>query len=118
MTAEQRIQQYFDANASDDLKKRVAEAGKTAKGALAYCTEQARKGATGNSACVDDATVYGWAMHYYEDEQASDWEGRSATRTSAPQAVATTARQKPPKTRSKAMASGMEQMDLFGSLMA
>ena len=118
MTAEERIQEYFDANASDDLKGRVAESGKTVKGALAYCTAQARKGATGMSACVDDATVFGWAMHYFEDEQAEKWEGRSVQAAVQDCTASTTVRQKPPRTRSKALADGMEQMDLFGSRMA
>lgn len=68
--AAERIRAYFEANASDDLKRRVAAEGKTAAGALAYAKEQARKLAVGGCACVDDETVYGWAMHYFEDEPA------------------------------------------------
>ena len=72
-----RIRAYFEANASEDLKRRVAAEGKTAAGALAYAKEQARKLAVGGCACVEDETVYGWAMHYFEDEPAEKPAGKT-----------------------------------------
>ncbi len=43
---------------------------KTLSGFMKYACDEARnlaeKGA--NSACIDDATVYGWAIHYFEEE--------------------------------------------------
>ncbi len=72
--AVERIRAYFEANASEDLKRRAAAEGKTAAGALAYAKGQARKLAVGGCACVEDETVYGWAMHYFEDEDAARWE--------------------------------------------
>lgn len=76
--AERKIREYFEANASEDLKARVAKSGKTAHGALEYAASRARKMAhSGNCVCVDDETVYGWCMHYFEDEDASSYEGKS-----------------------------------------
>ena len=71
---EKVILDYFENNASDDLKKRVEAEKKTIEGALKYCSSQARKHQVGNCACVDDATVFGWVMHYFEDEDAKKWE--------------------------------------------
>lgn len=71
---EKVILDYFEKNASDDLKKRVEAEKKTIEGALKYCSSQARKHQVGNCACVDDATVFGWVMHYFEDEDAKKWE--------------------------------------------
>ena len=43
---------------------------KTLSGFMKYACDEARnlaeKGA--NSACIDDATVYGWAIHYFEED--------------------------------------------------
>ena len=72
--AVERLRAYFEENASDDLRARAAEQGKTAEGAFTYAKSQARRLAVDGCACVDDATVYGWAMHYFEDEDASRWE--------------------------------------------
>lgn len=74
--AEAKILAYFEANASEDLKKRVEEEKKTPAGALHYCSALARKQSVNGCACIDDDTVYGWAMHYFEDEKASNHEGK------------------------------------------
>lgn len=75
---EEKILAYFEANASDDLKARVEKEKKTPAGALHYCMTQAQKQAVGNCACIDDETVFGWVMHYFEDEKASNHEGMSS----------------------------------------
>lgn len=43
---------------------------KTLAGFMKYACDEARKLAEkgANFACVDDATVYGWAIHYFEEE--------------------------------------------------
>lgn len=43
---------------------------KTLAGFMKYACDEARKLAEkgANSACIDDATVYGWAIHYFEEE--------------------------------------------------
>lgn len=66
------IAAYLEANASDALREKIAEAQKSGKGVAqcyAYITEQARKQAAGvNSVMIADEVVYGWAVHYFEDE--------------------------------------------------
>lgn len=74
--AERAFGEYFIANASEDLKKRVAEQKKTPKGALSYVAGEARKLAKGNVACMTDEQAYGLMMHYFEDEDAAKWEGK------------------------------------------
>lgn len=69
---EKAIADYLTANASDALREKIAEAHKAHKGiaqCYAYITEQARKEANGsNSVMIADEVVYGWAVHYFEDE--------------------------------------------------
>jgi hypothetical protein len=47
------------------LAQRVALDNKTVDKMWAYITGEARKLAVGNTAIVDDETVYGWAIHYF-----------------------------------------------------
>ena len=63
---------YLEANASDALRDKIREAQKNGKDiaqCYEYITAQARKEANGSqSVMIADAVVYGWAVHYFEDE--------------------------------------------------
>lgn len=80
--AEQRVKEYLEQNASEELAKKINEGvpvekdgktliqKKTLAGFIRYATEEARKTAEkgAKSACVDDNTVFGWAVHYFEED--------------------------------------------------
>ena len=77
-----RIKEYLEKSASDVLADKINNGvqvekdgktllnKKTLDGFMKYATDEARKlaekGAT--YACVDDATVFGWAIHYFEED--------------------------------------------------
>ncbi len=79
---EELILNYLQNNASETLADKINNGTpfekdgkpllnkKTLAGFMKYACNEARnlaeKGA--NSACIDDATVYGWAIHYFEEE--------------------------------------------------
>ena len=79
---EELILNYLQNNASETLADKINNGTtfekdgkpllnkKTLAGFMKYACDEARnlaeKGA--NSACIDDATVYGWAVHYFEEE--------------------------------------------------
>ena len=79
---EQKVKAYLEANASEVLAEkinggvRIQKDGKTLinkktlagfmKFACDEAKKQAEKGAS--SACIDDDTVYGWAVHYFEED--------------------------------------------------
>lgn len=79
---EELILDYLQNNASETLADKINNGTpfekdgkpllnkKTLSGFMKYACDEARnlaeKGA--NSACIDDATVYGWAIHYFEEE--------------------------------------------------
>ena len=81
-TAEEKILQYLKENASETLANKINNGTpfekdgkpllnkKTLSGFMKYACDEARKltekGA--NSACIEDSTVYGWAVHYFEEE--------------------------------------------------
>ena len=79
---ERKVKAYLEANASEMLAEkinngvRIQKDGKTLlnkktiagfmKFACDEAKKQAEKGA--HSACIDDAVVYGWAVHYFEED--------------------------------------------------
>ncbi len=82
-TAElQTIKEFLEENVNETLADKINNGTpfekdgkslinkKTLTGFMKYACDEARKLADKNatSACVDDATVYGWAIHYFEEE--------------------------------------------------
>lgn len=80
--AEEKILQYLQDNASEILANKInngtpfEEDGqqlinkKTLSGFMKYACDEARKLAEKgtSSACVEDTVVYGWVIHYFEEE--------------------------------------------------
>ena len=79
---EELILTYLQNNASETLADKINNGTpfekdghpllnkKTLSGFMKYACEEARKLAEkgANSACIDDVTVYGWAIHYFEED--------------------------------------------------
>ena len=80
--AEEKILQYLKENASETLAEKINNGTpfekdgkpllnkKTLSGFMKYACDEARNFAEkgSNSACIEDSTVYGWAVHYFEEE--------------------------------------------------
>ena len=80
--SEQKILEYLQNNARETLAEKINNGTpfekdgkpllnkKTLSGFMKYACDEARKLAEkgANSTCIDDATVYGWAVHYFEEE--------------------------------------------------
>ena len=76
------VKAYLEENASEVLAEkinsgvRIEKDGKTLinkktlDGFMKYASDEARKLASNgaNSACVEDRVVYGWAVHYFEED--------------------------------------------------
>ena len=76
------IKAYLEENASEIIAERINNGTpfekdgkqlinrKTLDGFMRYACDEARKLAAkgANSACVEDKVVYGWAVHYFEEE--------------------------------------------------
>ena len=79
---EELVLKYLRDNASETLADKINNGTpfekdghsltnkKTLAGFMKFACDEARKHAEkgANSACIDDATVYGWAIHYFEEE--------------------------------------------------
>ena len=80
--AEQRILEYLQNTASETLAEKINNGTpfekdgnpllnkKTLSGFMKYACDEARKLAEkgANSACIDDATVYGWTIHFFQED--------------------------------------------------
>ena len=76
------VKAYLEENVSDILAEKINNGArivkdgavllnkKTLDGFMAYATDEARKLAEKGArfACVEDKTVYGWAVHYFEED--------------------------------------------------
>lgn len=64
------IKNYLDQRAKEDeqFAKSYAKEYKSIEECLKYISQQARKRAENNVAMIEDAEVYGWAVHYYDED--------------------------------------------------
>ena len=86
---------------------------------LQYITAQAKKKAKGNCAAIEDAVVYGWAVHYYQEDDVKTEDVKAkvvAPKTEKPKEVAKVKEIKPIKAlvRDKKNKSKCIELDLFG----
>ena len=126
---ERKVKAYLEANASEILADkinngvRIQKDGKTLlnkktlagfmKFACDEAKKQAEKGA--QSACIDDAVVYGWAVHYFEEdsiegtlynEDGTEHKKQPVVATKAP-----TVKYTPPKPQPKPQMSMFDLLD-------
>ena len=80
--SEQKVLEYLQNNASETLAEKINNGTpfekdgkplinkKTLAGFMKYACEEARKTveSSSSSACIEDSVVYGWAVHYFEEE--------------------------------------------------
>ena len=80
--SEQKILEYLHNNASETLANKINNGmlfekdgkllinKKTLAGFMKYASDEARKTVESgsSSACIEDSVVYGWAVHYFEEE--------------------------------------------------
>lgn len=126
---ERKVKAYLEANASEILAEkinngvRIQKDGKTLlnkktlagfmKFACDEAKKQAEKGAL--SACIDDDVVYGWAVHYFEEdsfvgmlynEDGTEHKNQPSVATKAP-----TVKYTPPKPQPKPQLSMFDLLD-------
>lgn len=65
---EKLILKYLEENASEILKEKINSGEKTLKECWEFIKGEARKKAVNGCACIDDQTVFGWAIHFFEED--------------------------------------------------
>ena len=61
------ILQYLEQNASDSLAERINQGNHSLQDCFDYIRNEARKQAVNGVAAIEDRQVYGWAVHYFEE---------------------------------------------------
>ena len=62
------ILSYLKEFASPALVERINNGNKTLAQCWKYITSEAKKKAKNGCACIEDSTVYGWAIHFFEED--------------------------------------------------
>lgn len=81
--SERRVLDYLQENASQVLAEKINNGEKTLSGCFGYIRSEARKQAQNGVAVIEDATVYGWAVHYFEEDSIK--EGSAAAPQQTPE---------------------------------
>lgn len=76
---------YLNKNASEDLANRINDGEKTLSQCWNYIVSEAKKHAKNGCACIIDATVFGWCIHFFEEDaiKGSDFEKSKAVKTAS-----------------------------------
>lgn len=82
---EKIIFKYLDEHASFTLTEKINNSKKTLSQCWSYIVSEARKQAVNGCACIDDATVFGWAIHFFEEDsiEAKHYEAKATVKTTA-----------------------------------
>ena len=67
---EEIIKKYLAQRAltDDSVARNMKKAGKSIKGCCDYIKKKAREAAKDNVAMIEDAVVFGWAVHYFDED--------------------------------------------------
>lgn len=65
---ETTVLKYLEENASDALAAKINSGQKTLQSCFDYIRGEAKKQAKGGCAMISDAVVFGWAIHYFEED--------------------------------------------------
>lgn len=58
---------YLEQNASESLAERINQGNHSLQDCFDYIRNEARKQAVNGVAAIEDRQVYGWAVHYFEE---------------------------------------------------
>lgn len=124
-TFESAIQKYLENRAKGDplFAETYKKENKSIKECCQYIYSQAREAAKGGSAVgIDDETVYGWAVHYYDEDNIKVENVKESVEVSAPDPVKeeviekmpeNSVKQKPGRKKTKQEIFEKRQLSLF-----
>lgn len=117
---ESTIKSYLDKRSEEDslFAKAYAKAGKTIKECCNYIVSQAKKMQQNGCAVIADDIVFGWAVHYYDEDNVEvDIEDSEQVEIRASELQAPVVSQQNVKlTRKKRQDNNKLQLSLFGDI--
>lgn len=111
---ETAVLKYLEENASDALVEKINSGEKTLGQCFVYIKDQAKKEAQSGCAMIEDKVVYGWAVHFFEEDdiEVND-KGKTKPIPEPKEIVKKTETQKKPN---KTVEKNEEQLSLFALL--
>lgn len=118
---ESTIKRYLDKRSEEDslFAKAYAKAGKTIKECCNYIVSQARKMQQNGCAIIADDIVFGWAVHYYDEDNVEvDIEDSEQVEIRASELPAPVVSQQPviKAVKKKRQDNNKLQLSLFGDI--
>lgn len=111
---EKLIIAYLEENASESLAEKINTGKKTMEGCMAYIISEARQQAQKGVAMIDDATVYGWAVHFFEEDEIK--EAKAPTQAAVVHKPEKAPEPKPEKKPEKAPEKPKQEPQLAGQM--
>ena len=112
--AQKKILDYINENASEALTEKINSGKKTMAGCFDYIKNEAKKQAVKGCACIEDQEVYGWAIHYFEEDAIK--EGEIQQRAAVYEPEPKKPEPKKPEPKKKDDLDGQLQLDLFSMI--
>lgn len=115
---ERAIAEYLEANASDALAEKINTGKKDYAQCWQYIMKKAREHLKGHSGYIDPKIVFGWAVHFFEEDKIEEEmkdmkvEYKPVKKETVPAAVVKKA--EPPKPKKEAFEETMNLMDWLG----
>lgn len=111
---EKRVLDYLSLAVSDVLAEKINTGKKTLQGCWSYIVGEAKKKAVSGCACIEDKEVFGWAVHYFEEDSIKESKSAPAVKTAKVESkpVETVKPKAPKKDGVEGQASFFD--DLFG----
>ena len=81
---EKRVLDYLVNNVTEVLAAKINSGKKTMSGCWEYIKNEARKKAVNGCACIEDAEVFGWAVHFFEEDAISETAPKAAKADTKP----------------------------------
>lgn len=78
--AQKIILDYLEANVSEVLAEKIINGNKTLGQCWTYIVKQAQKQKEGNCACIPDMEVFGWAIHFFEEDSIKEEEVKKSVK--------------------------------------
>lgn len=100
--SQELVKNYLEENVSDLLAEKINTGKKTLQGCWNYIVGEAKKKAVSNCACIEDKEVYGWAVHYFEEDSIAECKSAPPVKTVAPKAEAKAEKKPVPEAKPKA----------------
>lgn len=88
---EEIVLKYLKNNVTDVLAEKINTGKKTLQGCWNFIVGEAKKKAVSGCACIEDREVFGWAVHYFQEDSIAECKSAPAAK------VATTAAEKKPE---------------------